>query len=536
MTSSNLRPLLLGLLVPALLPCGCEATGQGQVVQCRVDPECPVGSFCIGGACLPGEYDPLPRTDLGPDEPDGAADLGPADQGPPPPDGGAPDGGAVDGGEPDGGGGGEIRPLLLSWMLPADGSRLEGEAELQLELQTDPRIGTRLLTLFVDDVEVARQARPDPAAPVSLRLDTTLFADGHHQLDAEVQDLTGRTARAGGRTLLFVNQPDRLQVEEGGFLLDGAPVGLVGVEYAPPLDQVTLDADLAAMAAAGINLVAVTAPAVAVEPAENHFTPEGCEPVSMLLQSSLAQGIRVVLRLPSYEAYPYLHPQPGAPAGPAALLWDGKLRAALARRHVNLLERCGWTGQEALAALDLWQRPRAGSDEAHAALLALASWETWSLARHGSAEARLAAWGPAADLSCGLTGEAACPPPLAELCLPGNGGVGGPTALVVDYRLYLDELGARALTDLAAKVGFADPTVLLTASLEAPLAGPALPSREACAVDGGPLDPRQAGEALDFLLLVGDPWDGVPVSPLEAAPLAAEFADHASDFDLFEIS
>lgn len=518
------------LLVLAAPGCSKE---QGEAAFCHGDGDCPAGARCVGGQCLPGEYQPLPQADLGPAD-DAAADAGEPDSGEP--DGG-PEDAAVDAGE-DGGedlGGGQIVPLELTWLEPGGGSRVEGEIELRFALRADLRLRPRLLTVTVDDVEAARLGRPDPQADVVVRLDTAAFPDGARRLAATILDDGGRTAESGPRFLIFLNHPQRLQLEQGRFFLGGEQVGLVGVEYTVPDDDAVLDADLAAMAAAGINLISTAAPAVEVEPAENTFTPEGCSAVSRLLDRAPAQGSSVLLVLPPYRAWPWLQPADPA-AGAAAPLWDGKLRSALARRHANLLERCGWVGRDALAAVDVWRSPRPGSESERASSAAIQAWDAWSLARHGSAEARAAAWGAAATFTCGPAGDQPCPPPGEALCDPTAGGEAGPSAWVADYRAFTADAGRAALQDLAAKVKLAAPSLLIAAGLDAPAAGPIEDSRLACAQDGGTLDPRTLAAGLDFLLLVARPWQGVPHSPLDEAPLPPEHASHANDFFGLELS
>ena len=105
-------------------------------------------------------------------------------------------------------------------------------------------------------------------------------------------------------------------------------------------------------------------------------------------RTDLSPSPRVLLRLPPLTAYPWLleaHPAYGVSTAPYV---DGKARSALARRHLNLVERCSLGQQASLVGYELLSGPRAGDLQGRLSSAAVAAWEAWSLTRHGDAEAR----------------------------------------------------------------------------------------------------------------------------------------------------
>jgi len=523
------RVWLALLMAGASLACG-DGGGEAASPLCSADSECPAGAVCSGGICLPGEYTPLPQRDLGTPEDDlgtpqdlgGPVDLSvPDDQGP----------GADLEPDPDQGGlGPELRPLELEWLAPEEGARGAGELALHFRVAGDPRTPPRIFTLFVDGEPALRLGRPTPGAELVAVLATTEFADGHHTLFASLNDDAGREVSASERRLLFVNQPDRLGVEDGRFWADGEALALVGVDYVPPLNEAVLQSDLQALALAGVNLVAVRAPALEVEPEENAFLAEGCEAVTGLLARAREHGVWVMLRAAPAEAYPWLPRQAGVVAGPSAPFWDAKLRSAWARRIANLVDRCGWAESDALAAVQLWEAPSPGPLAARSAPLALAAWDAWSLERYGDAAARAAAWGEPDAFDCGPEGGAPCPPTDELLC-----GEGPATPRSVDYRAFLEDRASSALAALSATVAGSAPAALRTASFAAASDRPPAVASGACLAAGPSVLRAGSSAGLDFLLVSGQPWEGVAALP-GAEGLSEEQAARQADFARFELA
>ncbi len=505
---------------------GCQSD-QSQEGFCDGPADCPVGAVCQHGVCVPGEYRVTGRRDLGlADAGQDVGDLGPADGGQDaaadlgPADGGQ-DAGGADGGEDlgpaDGGqdAGGQIAPLTVGWVSPGPDETVTGTVQVVLRVADDPRIPLRLARFFVDDAPVTAIPTPEPGE-IAAPLDTTTLPDGPHTLRAWVQDMVGREGEPAPRRILVANHPGRLEARGDHLGAGASPVGLVGVRYLLPGDPATIGSDVEAMAQAGLNLILVTADLASVEPEENRFDTDRCALTTSLLERAREHHVWVLLRMPGWEDYPYLSTRVSGAAGPAALLWDPKLPAALARRHGNLLERCGWVGRDELAGVVIASGLRLGAPS-----MAQTRWADWATERYGDQAAMQAAWGPDARFDCQ---GGPCPP--ADLCSDQAEG-----QLTRDYWEFVAQAQARTLSTMASVVRLSDPTVLVAAELDGPADAPRDTLAARCREQGPPLDPGVVGMGLDLLLLAGDPWRGVQVPPGDPAADEA----HAADFDLVEL-
>ena len=288
-----------------------------------------------------------------------------------------------------------LLPVEISLERPAEGERVAGVVRLTGRVTTDPSLVLRDAIFWLGDAELLETSvsvvqEGDGLYRIEQDWPTEAVADGSYVISLEVWDTGQRSVRSEPRAFRVYNYPARLQVEGERFVLEGRAWGMVAVAYVAEIEltEAALVADLQGVYQAGFNTLELEAPAAELEIAENVFDLGSCARLRELLNAAGQVGLKALLRLAPLSAYPWLleaHPAYGASTAPYV---DGKARSALARRHLNLIERCSLGQQESLLGYELLSGPRAGDLEGRLTAAAVAAWEAWSLDRYGDAEAR----------------------------------------------------------------------------------------------------------------------------------------------------